>query len=165
MLAVQVACLFLFELQYALDMWREPGPVGAFSRLDPGWLGERRCARGLGHQAGRQPARPIVLASGETQDRGRVGTWLPLAGAFEELSGLWRDEHLVGETGQARELLGAAAHAALGHVRLPVPRQYRGGVDVAYRGQAFLECLEGFIRSGGDHVRHTSIAGRVRSGL
>src|SRR5215208_2633241 len=49
------------------------------------------------------------------------------------------DEHLVGETGQARKLLGAAAHAALGHVCLPVPRQYRGGgVDVAYRGQAFF---------------------------
>jgi hypothetical protein len=54
----------------------------------------------------------------------------------------------VGETGQARELLGAAAHAARGHVRLLVPRQYRGsGVDVAYRGQAFFEYLEGLIRS------------------
>ena len=72
----------------------------------------------------------------------------------------------MGEKGQARELLGAAAHAALGHVSLPVPRQYRGGgVDVANSGQAFFEGLKGFTRSGGDHVRHTSIAGRARSGL
>ena len=80
-----------------------------------------------------------MLASGEAQEGGLVGAWLPLAGALEELSSLGRDEHLVGETDQARELLGAAAHAALGHVCLPVPRQYRGGgVDVAYRGQAFF---------------------------
>jgi hypothetical protein len=72
----------------------------------------------------------------------------------------------VGEKGQARELLGAAAYTALGHVSLPVPRQYRGGgVDVAYRGQAFFEGLKGFVRSGGDHVLHTSIAGRALSGL
>ena len=99
MLVEQVACLLLFERQYALHMWREQGPVGAFLRLDPGRLGERRRARCLGHQACRQRARPIILASGEAQECGFIGARLPLAGAFEELCGLGRDEHLMGETG------------------------------------------------------------------
>jgi len=79
-----------------------------------------------------------VLASGEAQECGFVGAWLPLAGAFEEFSGLGRDEHLVGETGQARELLGRAHRPRACTSACPTPIPRGGGVDITYRGQTFF---------------------------
>src|SRR5215217_8780192 len=98
MLGVNVACFLPLERQYTFQMRREQGPLRAFAGLDPGPLGERRRARSLCYQPGRQPARPVILSSGETQNGGLIGAWLVLAGACrseEHTSELQSRQYLV----------------------------------------------------------------------
>ena len=84
MLAIEIAGLFLLESQYTSQVRRERGPVGVGPGLDPGHLGQRRRARCLRHQTGRQPDRPIMLPSGEAQEGRIVGAGLTAAGIFQQ---------------------------------------------------------------------------------
>ena len=134
------------ELDVPLEVGQESREVGLGARLDPGRLRDRRGARDLGVEVGRDLERLLEIAARDADQAGLVGirveALLVRAQLFEQVADPVLREPLVGDAVERRELLGPCLRPAPGHHRLLVPaEQARCPAQVADLCQPCLQIL------------------------
>ena len=135
------------QLEVLTQRREEAREVVVLACLDPDGERERGRPRHLGPQLGRHLARLLeVLAGHRDQARlERVGVVLGREGGelVEQAADLGRDELVVDDPAERRELLGPGRRTARRHHHVLVPAEQRGGAgDVADLGQSLAQLFE-----------------------
>ena len=146
--ALEVAVL---QLHVLLQVGKESLEVGVAPGLGPRHDAQDLCLRELRLELGRDAARLLPVAPGHADERGvdrfRVELGLVLGELVEELARLVRDEQLVREPIDRRQLVGAGVVARGRHHRLLVPADQRAHApQIENRPNSFLELVQrGFV--------------------
>jgi hypothetical protein len=126
---VEALCEAALQIHYALQVRQERREVRGLPGIHPGVLGERASPRDLGAELGGHPARLLPLAAGHANEACVVGFEVPpldLGGRLlDQPTQLVRDEALVLDASQCRNLLGAVLGAGRRHLGSLVPFQER----------------------------------------
>ena len=128
--AVEALDVALAQLQVVPQHGQEAREVVALSGLDPDGIAERRRARHLRPEVGRNLAFLLPVAAGDPDEARLEGVVLVLLLEARELvhepADLRRDELVVRDPPERRQLLGADAGAARRHHHLLVPAEQLG---------------------------------------